>query len=284
MSSSPVPRKVAQTLRVLLGEPGDDDQVLTALAAAPAMKGLDPERAAVAVELLASLLGIRRPHFRTARLDEDSPGSDQKALSRVFQVGSVPGAYNTTHTVYTETAARFDSRASRGPLAPGFLTEIYGGRGAGVANETARFVRVGARAAAFLPLMRRSTILLPSLVLDGVAQIGQTPVPFTELTDQPDFRGPNTRKDRVSAVASLDYRWAFLPFLAARIFADLATVAPRLEELTVDHVRFAGGGGLEAFSPNEELARFAVSGGVEGIRVLLSIGVSSGFGDRQHRD
>ncbi len=63
---------VSQTLRSLLGAFDDDDGALQVLAAAPALQGLEPERAAVAVELLASLLGIRRPTFRTAKLDEDS--------------------------------------------------------------------------------------------------------------------------------------------------------------------------------------------------------------------
>ncbi len=63
---------VSQTLRAVLGDFTDDDDALRALAAAPALQGVEPDRAAVAVELLASLLGIRRPDFRTARLDEDS--------------------------------------------------------------------------------------------------------------------------------------------------------------------------------------------------------------------
>lgn len=63
---------LAQTLYALLGITGDDAALLKALAAAPALQNVDTDRAAVAVELLASLLGIRRPDFRTAKLDEDS--------------------------------------------------------------------------------------------------------------------------------------------------------------------------------------------------------------------
>jgi tetratricopeptide (TPR) repeat protein len=65
-----------QTLWALLSLPGsarsDEEAVLVALSAAPAMQGVEGERALVAVELLASLLGIRRASFRTARLDDDS--------------------------------------------------------------------------------------------------------------------------------------------------------------------------------------------------------------------
>lgn len=63
---------LAQTLYALLGITGDDAALMKALAAAPALQNVEAERATVAVELLAALLGIRRPDFRTAKLDEDS--------------------------------------------------------------------------------------------------------------------------------------------------------------------------------------------------------------------
>ncbi|MDP3158050.1 MAG: hypothetical protein Q8N23_35595 [Archangium sp.] len=65
-------RLVSQTLRALIGEAADDDATWRMLQAAPLLASLEPERAAVAAELLASLLGIRRADFRTAKLDEDS--------------------------------------------------------------------------------------------------------------------------------------------------------------------------------------------------------------------
>jgi hypothetical protein len=69
VSRSPL---LGQTLRALLGEKGGDDAVLAALSAAPALQGVDADRARVSVELLASLVGIQRPDFRTARLDDES--------------------------------------------------------------------------------------------------------------------------------------------------------------------------------------------------------------------
>ncbi len=62
----------AQTLRALIGEAPDDDATWATLCAAAPLKSLEPERAVVAAELLASLLGIRRADFRTGKLDEDS--------------------------------------------------------------------------------------------------------------------------------------------------------------------------------------------------------------------
>lgn len=63
---------VTQTLRAFLPAYDTDDGALEALLAAPQLKSLDEERARTAAELLASLLGIRRANFRTAKLDEDS--------------------------------------------------------------------------------------------------------------------------------------------------------------------------------------------------------------------
>ena len=63
---------VSQTLRALLGPTLDDEATWSAITYAPPLSTLEPERATVAAELLASLVGIRRPDFRTAKLDEDS--------------------------------------------------------------------------------------------------------------------------------------------------------------------------------------------------------------------
>ncbi len=65
-------RLVSQTLRALLGPTIDDDATWSAITSAAPLASLEPERAVVAAELLASLVGIRRPDFRTAKLDEDS--------------------------------------------------------------------------------------------------------------------------------------------------------------------------------------------------------------------
>lgn len=65
-------RLVSQTLRAFIGASPDDETTWQTLSTAAPLASLEPERAVVAAELLASLLGIRRPDFRTSRLDEDS--------------------------------------------------------------------------------------------------------------------------------------------------------------------------------------------------------------------
>ncbi|PZR05989.1 MAG: hypothetical protein DI536_31510 [Archangium gephyra] len=65
-------RLTGELLRAFVGHGGDDEATFKTIRSAPQLSTLDAERAEVAAELLASLVGVRRHDFRTARLDEDS--------------------------------------------------------------------------------------------------------------------------------------------------------------------------------------------------------------------
>jgi hypothetical protein len=147
-----------------------------------------------------------------------------------------------TRIVYSEIALRIDSRVSRNGVNTGLLVGGYQGLGAGLVDDPTRFGRAGFRLAGFLPFIRRTTILSPKIVVDGLAPIDPsaqtTPdgmarvdslgVPFQELVGQPTFRGFDNRRDFVSTVASLDYRWYLSRFVAARLFVDFAKVSPSI--------------------------------------------------------
>jgi hypothetical protein len=213
-------------------------------------------------------------------LDPADPSAD--SLADVFLPPSIPGAYATTQIVYSELAIRFDSRLTRGAPDTGFLLETYAGRADGIRETRTRFVRAGGRVAAFLELFAPSNVLSPKLVLDGLAP-REGAVPFNELPRQPDYRGFDNRRDYVSAVGSLDYRWTLMRYLGARLFTDAATVAPRLSELRLEGLRWDAGFGLDVFSRSTELGSLAFSASPEGVRLLILFGVSPTFGDRQHR-
>ncbi len=227
------------------------------------------------VELLASS-SIARRHV----LD---PPDDGDTLSEVFVAGSVPGSGAVTHIVYSEIALRVDTRAARGTPASGVLLEGYLGQASGVLNTDTRFMRTGGRAGLFLPLLESSNILSPRIALDGLSDLGSS-VPFNELVRQPDFRGYDNRRDRVSMVASVDYRWAIARYLAARLFVDAATVAPELDALKLDNVRPAAGFGFDVFSRSSQLGSVRATFSPDGFLFSFGFGVSSGFGDRQHRN
>jgi hypothetical protein len=204
-------------------------------------------------------------------------------LSDVFAPGDVPGDLETHTIIYGETAARLDTRTARGRPTDGFLAEAYVGTGRELAGEDVAFLRYGTRIAGFIPLYRTTNIFSPRLVLDGVLPLNDHELPFTELSRQPDFRGFDTRRDRISLVGSLDYRWLIVSSVAARVFFDTAVVAPELERIDLGALRWVGGFAFDLHSDASELGRLGFAAGPEGVRVLLTLGVSTGYGDRQHR-
>jgi len=218
---------------------------------------------------------------------EDSSDGGAAALSKVFVPGTVPGAAIATPWIgYAEVAARFDSREYRGRPTPGLLVEGYFGGANEFDAGQVSFMRTGFRGAASLPVYRRSNILSGRIVLDRLVPLGGVAVPFTELPRQPDYRGFDTRRDFISMVGSIDYTWQLVPFMGMRLFLDGATVAPSLYEFDFDQLkemRFAAGLGVDFFTDTSELASFAVSTGPDSVKALLSIGVPTKYGDRQHR-
>lgn len=213
---------------------------------------------------------------------DDDTEAGAVALSRVFAPSSTPGAYVPATIVYTELAVRLDTRLFRGLPSAGYLVEAYTGPGYGVDHDTSEFVRAGGRAAAFFPIVRSSNVLSPSIQLDTLTPLGF--VPFFELPDEHAFRGFNTRRDKLSFVGSVDYWWIFAAPFAARLFTDVSVVGPSIDALPFDELRWATGLGLAVASSTAELARLNLAFSPEGVRVLLSIGIDRGFGDRQHRD
>jgi hypothetical protein len=229
----------------------------------------------------------------TRRAIHDMPDAGDQALSQVFAPASVDAAFDGGWVGYSEGAARLDSRPTRGRPSPGVMAEGYLGAAVAPATRGAlddrdvTFMRLGGRVAGFVPIYRRTNILSPRLAVDRLVSLGGPPVPFTELPRQPDFRGFDTRRDGLSLVASLDYSWQLVDFLGVRVFVDTATTAPSLGALSVDELkelRFAVGTGLDLFVSSDDVGQLSFSASPEGVRVLLSLGVPSDYGDRQHRE
>jgi hypothetical protein len=221
----------------------------------------------------------------TYRNDDDDPSalSAGDAFSQVFVPGSVGSALSRNHRSYTEVAIRVDTRETRGAPVAGALFESYGGYSTDFEHEHTDFVRVGGRIAGFVPIYRRTNVLSPKLVLDAVAPVAGSTIPFFELAHNPDFRGPDTRRDNVALVASLDYRWKVMRFLAARFFGDATTVAERVHNLRVDGMRWILGGGVDLFGSAANLVRLSLGAGPDGVQFAFSLGLPGPFGDRQHQ-
>ncbi len=218
------------------------------------------------------------------RTMRDPSSGDHVTLGELFEPESIDGADRRLRLVYDELTVRYDSRPSRGGPQPGALFELYSGSARGVLGERAHFMRAGGTVAGFIQVARLHNILSPKLVLDTLAPVRDETVPFSELPRQPAFRGVGDRRDFVSMVASLDYRWRISRALAGRLYTDVGRVAPTLQRLGGGDVRVAVGVGADLFGNNADVGRAAVTVSKDGVAVTLSFGVPVTFGDRQHRD
>ncbi len=216
------------------------------------------------------------------RFDDEGAGTD--GIRQVFAESSVPGGIDGVAPLYTEGALRLDTRPDRGGPVEGWLVEAYAGVAKDVRNDHRDFARTGGRVAGYLPIGRSTNILSPKITADSVHRIGNSVIGFSELARQPEFRGPDDRRDDVSVVASLDYRWGFVRYVSARLFADYAVVAPALFDVPWDDGRPAVGFGIDVFSRSTELADIAVAFSPDAVSLHISVGERVGFGDRQHRD
>ncbi len=225
---------------------------------------------------LSVFLSTSYVHSRT----DESPYDDELSLKDVFVAGTVPGV-GSTNLVYSELATRLDTRKTLGRPSPGALIEGYGGVGKAPDSRVAYF-RAGAVFGGYLPVVRRSNILGIRLVVDGLATLSSEPIPVASLLRQPEFRGMDNRRDRMSAVASIDYRWAFARYVGARLFVDGATVGEGPIQLVTVAPRPAFGFGIDLFSRATEIGQAAISWSPDGVRLLLSFGVSTSTHDRQH--
>jgi hypothetical protein len=217
----------------------------------------------------------------------DATDAGDQQLTQVFEPATIALADNATWIGYAELAARFDSRAYIAKPSPGVLCEVYGGGARSVLGDPVTFMRVGGRVGAFLPVYRQSNIIAPRLVLDQVVPLGGLEVPFPELPGQPDFRGFDNRRDRLSIVLNLDYTWQLTSFMGMRLFFDQATVGPGLAHFSTEQIKFvrwAAGLGFDFYTDNAMLAQTALSASPDGVRFLLTVGAPEGYGDRQHRD
>jgi hypothetical protein len=231
----------------------------------------------------------------TTHIVDDSPDDGGRAMSFVFEPGSVPGgppdwqSASRNHIIYTEIAARLDTREDRGAPRDGALVEGYIGYAGAVGLQdfqieprAMQYARFGFRGAIFLPIFRKTNILSPKLVVEQLEPLTRRPIPFYELARETDFRGIRTRRDQLSTTASLDYRWGFAPQISGRIFVDVNTMGPELAKLGAP--RWAVGFGMDIYASLQDIGSWAFSFSPDGVGFFLSFGVPNSFGDRQHRE
>ena len=222
--------------------------------------------------------------YQRRRLESSPDAPRGQSLGETFGPGGAPGADDRSERTYSEVALRRDTRSVRGPPAAGLLLEGYAGASQDVRGTYAGALHAGGRAAWFVSVVRKTSILSPRVTLDVVGPLGDKLLPFRENAYASAFRGLGAGTDRVAALASLDYRWQLRSYVAARIFADATTVAREVTALGLTNLAWAVGAGIDLHSSATEIGRLGLSYSSGGAQLILVFGLADpGFGDRQHR-
>lgn len=232
------------------------------------------------VELLISASLYRRQVGPVASRGEES-------IDAVFETSSLAGyGQAVPFMIYSEVAARYDSRAVRTRPSPGAVVEAYAGSARALGGAPSSFVRLGLTAGYGAHLHRKSNVLAVRLAVDELVPTGGGVPAFPERYRAPNFRGFDTRSDDAGFLGSLDYTWLLAPALGMRLFLDALSVAPSLTKVGVEqlqNMRFAGGFGIDVFGGDATLASLTTSFSADGVRILVNVGTPSVQRDRQHR-
>lgn len=212
-------------------------------------------------------------------------------IDQRFDLGQLPGfapgggTEAQINQLYNEIAIRFDTRARRGQIHPGVRIEGYGGVSTGMAGDESRFARGGLDVALYVPVIRRNRLLVPRVIVDALENLDDNvPVPFTEYARHLSFRGtsPRTmlRADNIMVQPSIEYQWPLSFNVRGHLFLDYLLVARRFADLTFSGAPYAYGLGFDVHSSDSEVGRLSISNGSEGLRIFLSIGLSTFANDR----
>jgi outer membrane protein assembly factor BamA len=177
---------------------------------------------------------------------------------------------------YGELDVRWDTRRSGARELPselftrGTLLSLYGGPEK--IEDGVSFWRYGIDVQQFFHLTKGPRAL--SLRFHGEAiTAGRDEVSFIEL---PSLGGANFLRgypterfrDRVAAVATVEYQWDLSRHMYASTFLDVGRVFPSIEDVSLDDLRYSAGVALEGHSKNGLFMR---------VSLATAIGSEAGF-------
>ncbi len=203
-------------------------------------------------------------------------------IDNIFDLSTFPGIQSGRPTigkqVYNELSLYYDSRSNHDQIQPGFVIDGYAGLSEGVGSDDSRFTRAGGSAALFIPLIKRNRLIVPSVVLDVVDNRNDdVPLSFADYPRQPTFRGVSSKRllrtDEISMVSSLEYQWPLAHVVGGHLFVDYLFVGNSFDKLTFHEAPYAVGFSFDIHNDFAELARFNFSGGSEGFRFKLTVGL-----------
>jgi hypothetical protein len=203
---------------------------------------------------------------------------DGPAIDEVYLPGSLVGWEGTRHA-YSELELRWDSRRALSSWEPkpiysgGWLASVYGGRVHRL-DEGPDFWRYGADLQRFVRLARGPRVLAARAHVEAVSG-ARGEVPFFELPELGGsklLRGYDTERfrDRIAALASLDYQWDLSQMFSARLFTDVGRVYASADELALTGLRVGYGVGVDMHTRTSFWVRSSIASSIDG-GIFLSL-------------
>jgi Omp85 superfamily domain len=204
--------------------------------------------------------------YEIGRSEEGPP------IDEVYMVESLVG-WEGARLAYSELELRWDSRRAVSPWEPkpvysgGWLAGVFGGR-AHRLDGGADYWRYGADLQRFFRLARGPRVLAARAHVEAVSG-ARDEVPFFELPELGGsklLRGYETERfrDRIAAVASLDYQWDLSQTASARLFTDVGRVYASADELALTDLRVGYGIGLDLHTRSSFWLRSSIASSIDG--------------------
>lgn len=174
---------------------------------------------------------------------------------------------------YAELALAWDTRRAASPWLPaaihstGWLVAGFAGPAAAL-RDGATFWRLGVDGQRFVGLGEGPRVVIGRVHVEGVVGDGGD-VPFTELPrlgGKSNLRGyPDGRyRDRVAALASVEYEWALSRAVTASLFVDAGQVFRSRPDLDPGAVHVGYGAAVQGYTRRSFLVRLMVASSIDG--------------------
>lgn len=202
---------------------------------------------------------------------ERSPSDDGPPIEMVFTPGSLIDFDDYRYT-YGELEARWDTRDRTGLWEPGgvrsrgSLVSAFGGRVS--LDHGEGFFRYGVDLQHYLRIGTGPRVLAARFYGEAVTgERDQVPFPlFPYLGGPQRLRGYATERfrDRLAAVASVEYQWDLSRLLHASLFVDTGRVYEAFDDLTLSGLRLGFGVGFDLYTDQAFLGRASLSSSIDG--------------------
>jgi outer membrane protein assembly factor BamA len=209
--------------------------------------------------------------LQTREFGESPSVEAGQAISENFDVAQLHGFEDGLFSLYNELELRFDSRRalsrfeSAATPGGGWLLAGFLGHGTGFKDDPSDFYRYGTHLQRFFRIARGPRTVALRLYHEGVTG-DYDDVPFGEL---PRLGGNFLRgykrdrfRDRVSTLATVEYRWDLANNLAGILYADVGRVYPTLRDFTLDGHRASSGIAVQVHTLESFVMRFGIGASV----------------------